>query len=332
MKFFFAILLFFTATFVPVYAVDTSLKNAGFLPSNIWYSRSPFFAGDSVRIYTIIFNGSSEDLVGNVEFFDNNTLIGKSDFSLASGGRTRDVWIDWVAKDGKHVITARLSEVYAVDVGGKKRPIVLENVETAKNEIVVDIDTDKDGIGNKDDLDDDNDTVSDIDEIKNGTDPLKKDSDGNGITDDKELELIEARIQIATGTNNLGIAENAIKTIDSKIPDSVKEKVVTGSNALERFRIDEGYQFRLAKEEKAQEINVLRERARVFDGAPTPTQKEQVTVDTIATSAEKPLAYLSYFVFAILQYFFEYKVIFYVVTFYILYRILKWIIRKIRHR
>ena len=190
MKSFFTILLFFIATAVPAYAVDTPIKNAGFVPSNIWYSREPFFSGENIRIYTVIFNGSSEDLVGTVEFLDNQTLIGKADFSLARGGRIRDVWVDWVVKDGKHTITARLSGVQAIDTGGKKRPIVLENTETAKSELVIDVDTDKDGIGNTDDPDDDNDTVSDIDEIKYGTNPLKKDSDGNGVLDDEEIKLI----------------------------------------------------------------------------------------------------------------------------------------------
>lgn len=332
MKSFFAILLFFIATAVPAYAVDAPLKNAGFLPSNIWYSRSPFFSGDSVRIYTIIFNGSSEDLVGVVEFLDNETLIGKTDFSLASGGRARDVWVDWAAKDGKHIITARLSGVQAVGVEGKKRPIVLENVETAKNELAVDFDTDKDGIGNNDDLDDDNDTVSDIDEIKNSTDPLKKDSDGNGVSDDRELKLIEARAQTATETKNLGIVDNAVETIDSRIPDSVKETVVTGSNIVERFRIGEGYQFRLAKEGKVQEIYALRERERILAGTATSTQRNQTLTDTVVASAEKPFAYVSYFALVVLQYFFEYKVIFYIVIFYVLYRVLKWIIQKVRRR
>ncbi len=330
MKSFFAVVVFFLAIITPVYAVDAPLKNAGFLPSNIWYSRSPFFSGDSIRIYTIIFNGSSEDLVGVVEFLDNGTLIGKTDFSLASGGRARDVWVDWVAKDGKHAITARLSGVYAIGVGGKKRSIVLENVETAKNELNVDFDTDKDGIGNSDDLDDDNDTVSDIDEIKNNTDPLKKDSDGNGISDDKELKLIEARTsQTATGTKNLGIVDNAVETIDARIPDSVKETVSTGSNMVERFRIGEGYQFRLAKEGKVQEITALRERERLTASS---TPHEQSVADTVINSAEKPLAYVSYFALAVAQYFFEYKVIFYVVIFYVLYRVLRWIIQKVRRR
>jgi len=331
MKSFFAILLFFVATVVPVYAVDTPLKNAGFAPSNIWYSRSPFFSGDSIRIYTIIFNGSSEDLIGVVEFLDNGILIGKTDFSLASGGRARDVWVDWVAKDGKHTITARLSGVHAVGTGGKKRPIVLENIETAKNELAIDFDTDRDGIGNTDDLDDDNDNVSDIDEIKNSTDPLKKDSDGNGVSDDKELKLIEARAQTATGTKNLGVVENAMSVVDSKIPEPIKEAVSSGSNIVERFRISEGYQFKLAKEEKSKEIDALNERNRIPTEAIS-TQKEKPFTETVRTEAEKPLAYVSYFVLAVLQYFFEYKVIFYVVVFYILYRALKWVTQKIRRR
>lgn len=335
MKSFFAILIFLFANITPAYAIETPLKNAGFLPSNIWYSKNPFFSGDSVRIYSIIFNGSSEDLVGTVEFFDNELLIGKTDFSLASGGRVRDVWVDWTAKNGKHVITARLASVYTVGVGGKKHAIVLENIETAKSELAVDLDTDKDGVGNNDDPDDDNDNLSDVDEIKKGTDPLNKDTDGDGVSDDKQIQLEEVRLlrnQTATGTKNLGIVESAAQTIDAKIPDSVRETVSTGSNIVERFRIGEGYQFRLAKEGKVQEIYALRERERILAGTATSTQKNQTLTDTVVTSAEKPLAYVSYFAFALLQYFFEYKVIFYVVVFYFLYRALKWVIQKVRRR
>lgn len=335
MKTFFTILLFFVATAMPAYAVDAPIKNAGFVPSNIWYSRDPFFSGDKIRIYTVIFNGSSEDLVGTVEFLDNEILIGKTTFSLANGGRVSDVWVDWVAKDGKHTITARLSGVQAIDAGGKKRPIILEHTETAKSDIVVDLDTDKDRIGNTEDLDDDGDTVSDIDEIKNSMNPLKKDSDGNGVTDDKEILLIEARIlneQNATGTKNLGVVSHAVETIDSKIPAPVKDAVSTGSNIVERFRMSEGYQFKLAKEEKAHELDTLRERDRILSNNASSTQKELPFTDTVIARAEKPFVYVSYLGLAVLQYFFEHKIIFYVVVFYVLYRVLKWVIQKVRRR
>ncbi len=48
-------------------------------------------------------------------------------------------------------------------------------------------DTDRDGLKNNCDEDDDNDGISDLDEIKNGTDPLNADSDGDGVNDGQEL-------------------------------------------------------------------------------------------------------------------------------------------------
>jgi len=48
------------------------------------------------------------------------------------------------------------------------------------------LDTDKDDIGNNADLDDDGDGVTDILEIKNGTDPLKADTDGDGANDKED--------------------------------------------------------------------------------------------------------------------------------------------------
>lgn len=96
-KIFFILLLISGAHFV-AQANEGSVKNAGFVPSNIWYSKTPFFADENIRIYTILFNGSSYDLDGTVEFLDEATgapkIIGKTDFSISGGGRIRDVWID----------------------------------------------------------------------------------------------------------------------------------------------------------------------------------------------------------------------------------------------
>ena len=49
------------------------------------------------------------------------------------------------------------------------------------------LDTDGDGIRNLDDTDDDDDGVSDLDEATAGTDPLKVDTDNDGLTDYEEL-------------------------------------------------------------------------------------------------------------------------------------------------
>ncbi len=320
---------------LPVFgAEEAPLKNAGFVQGNIWYSKTPFFAGDRIRIYTIIFNGSTEDLVGSVEFLDNGTPIGKSLFSILDGGRVRDVWVDWTAKDGKHTITARIVDVSTTDALGKKKIVVLENSEAGKNELQIDFDTDGDGIGNTGDLDDDNDGVPDIDEVKNGTDPLKKDTDGNGISDGKELELIAAKkISAATSTDTLGGIAGAIKTANDAIPNEVRDGFLLSANAIERFRAGEGYQFQLAKEAKMKEIESIKERNKVL-GVSTLAggAQRQGVLDTVSSTAEKPFAYVTLAILTVLQYLFEWKVVFYGVALYVSYRLFKWIIRRVRGR
>ncbi|MES2953556.1 MAG: hypothetical protein V4674_03260 [Patescibacteria group bacterium] len=80
---------------------------AGFVPSTIWYSKNDFYAGDTVRIYTVIFNGSEGDLKGELLFKDNGATIGKSSFSLVQG-RSETVWTDWKPVAGKHSVEASI--------------------------------------------------------------------------------------------------------------------------------------------------------------------------------------------------------------------------------
>lgn len=311
-------------------AAEEPIKNAGFVPANIWYSKDPFFAGDKIRIYTIIFNGSSYDLEGTVEFLDNGALVGKSSFSISGGGRVRDVWVDYKAKEGKHVLSARITSVTASLAGGSKRGIVLDNGESGKSEREVDLDTDGDNVGNKGDLDDDNDAVVDIEEIRNGTDPLKKDSDGDGISDGRELQILLEKKEAA---EKLSVPERGdartiigtIKKVEENIPEPIKEGAWAGANAIERFRVGEGYQARLAREDKAREISEMKKGEAV-------QAKEKGTLDTISNEAEKPFAYVILAILTVLQYFFEWQIIFYGVIFYLLYRLVKFVARRIRDR
>ncbi|HAS84897.1 MAG TPA: hypothetical protein DCS23_02385 [Candidatus Yonathbacteria bacterium] len=303
------------------YSAEPPIKNAGFVPANIWYSKDPFFAGEKIRIYTIIFNGSSYDLEGAVEFLDNGVLIGKSNFALSSGGRVRDVWVDWKATEGKHTMTARITGTIASIAGGAKRAIVLDNTETGKSERDIDLDTDGDDVGNKDDLDDDNDGVPDVDELRNGTDPIKKDTDGDGLSDGKELEIAEnkkaeAEKLITTSVESTGSILGTIKKVEENIPDPLKEGATAGANALERFRVGEGYQVRLAKEEKAREIDSMASRA---PGA-------------VSNTAEKPFAYVMLGILTMLQYFLEWQILFYGVILYVLYRLIRWVAGRIWDR
>lgn len=269
-------------------AGELPIKNAGFVPANIWYSKDPFFAGETVRVYTIIFNGSTYDLAGGVEFLDNGAVIGKTKFSLSAGGRVQDVWVDWKASQGSHTITARLVNVVGDGPNGKQA-VSLGNIETGKSTRVVDLD------------------------------PTVIESQSKA----QEQKIADAK------NKALGKAGDAISTATEYIPAPIKENVSIGANVLEKFRVGEGYQFQIAKENKANDIAVLK--------ASTTTsasilQKSGNVFASVSNATEKPFAYVMLALLTVLQYFFQWQIIFYGVILYALYRAIKWVAKKIQNR
>lgn len=318
-------------------AAETPIKNVGFVPANIWFSKDPFFDGEKVRIYTIIFNGSSYDLEGAVEFLDNGVLIGKTNFSISSGGRVRDVWVDWGATGGKHAITARIIGATASSAGGAKSSVVLDNTETGKSERDVDMDTDGDDVGNTEDLDDDEDGISDVDELRNGTNPLKKDTDGDGMSDGRELEIslknkAEAELILESASTSVSTILQTLRKIDDTIPEPIKTAAITSTNIVERFRVEEGYRFSLAKDKKLQEIKLLSEgKQKTFAQEDEKKDTKDVT-DTVSNATKKPFAYAMLASLALLEYTFKWQVVFYGIMLYVAYRIVKWTVRRVRDR
>lgn len=270
-------------------ASELPVKNAGFVQSNIWYSKDPFYAGDKVRIYTVIFNGSPYDLTGAVEFLDNGTSLGKTSFSLSGSGRAQDLWIDWKVTAGNHTITARLVNIIADGPNGKQ-PVSLPSAETGKSERIVDID------------------------------PVSKEA----------LVKIEAQKVSDAHTQTLGKVNDALQTVNETIPAPIKEAASSSVNALERFRIGEGYQVHLAKEQKQKEIAAIQvaEKLALTDKNKT----VRSATDTMLNTAEKPFAYAVLAILTVLQYFLEWQILFYSILAYALYRIIKWLISFFRNR
>src|SRR3989338_11571345 len=79
--------IIFLLLLAPVFAFAAPLPNAVFLQGGIWYSKAPFFAGETVRVYAAIFNSGNGDISGTVEFLDNQKSLGKSDFFVERGGK-----------------------------------------------------------------------------------------------------------------------------------------------------------------------------------------------------------------------------------------------------
>jgi hypothetical protein len=166
MKWMFSIFLF-GAFILPVFAQEF---NAGFV-QGLWYSEENVFADKTVRVYVAIRNNTGSDLTGTVNFYDNDKKIGSSEVS-ALDGRIIESWIDWTPTAGEHTVSASLSrtKLHAV---GESAEVVTVTDSLAKDALIVDFDTDDDGVGNEEDVDDDGDGISDAVEKRNGTDPLE---------------------------------------------------------------------------------------------------------------------------------------------------------------
>jgi hypothetical protein len=130
-------IVFIGLVFLPnfSYAVET-LQNTGLVPSNIWYSKDPFYAGDKVRIYSVIFSGSSKDLRGRVNFYDNNKLLCTSEFASIAL-RISEVWCDWSVDEGKHSISIKITNPRASVPGETEESVILSSSELKVAERVV---------------------------------------------------------------------------------------------------------------------------------------------------------------------------------------------------
>ena len=167
-----SLLLLCFLVFLPLRAQGALLSNAGFLQGGIWYSKDPFFAGETVRVYAALFNSSSEDIAGTVEFLDNKRSLGMSDFFVERGGKFSQVWVDWNVTEGEHTVEALITKASLVRVGSSSVPVELGQKAAQQSVRKVELDTDGDGIGNTQDTDDDQDGLSDAQERIQGTDPL----------------------------------------------------------------------------------------------------------------------------------------------------------------
>lgn len=212
--------------------------NAGFV-NGLWYSKTPFFAGEEVRIYTVIQNQSGFDITGAVSFFDNGNLLGQSDFSIVNG-RLIEKWADWAVFQGEHEISVKISNTKKIEIGKDPEAIDLISNLPISEKYDVDFDTDGDGVGNKSDTDDDNDGQTDEEEKIAGTNPLvfdkkivpqenpkvteqKKDSVSVNSEDTTVVEKIIDKTTEIAGS----LSETFLETADNtkKVLEKEKEKI-----------------------------------------------------------------------------------------------------------
>ena len=144
--------------------------------TDITFSKQEIFEGEEVRIYARVFNLGDVDVYGFILFQRNGREMADPQPISVKPNTYDDVFINWTAESGTHNIQAKIIGTNLTDENPDNDEAVLDNY-------FVDLDTDKDGIGNGQDADDDNDGLSDEKEIALGTDSLNPDTDGDRIRD-----------------------------------------------------------------------------------------------------------------------------------------------------
>lgn len=101
---FFFLITIATYLCMPWYALAADVP-AGFAPHSIWISKQSATAGDSVRIFTVVYNSATSSLSGTVHFYVDDTDVGTSNVTL-NAGETKVQSLAWLAVAGTHTLQA----------------------------------------------------------------------------------------------------------------------------------------------------------------------------------------------------------------------------------
>ncbi len=116
-------------------AAESAGSATGFIQNDIWFSETKPAEGDTVKIYTALFNGRQEMLSGTMAFYDAGIILGKKNFSVA-GKNVATISVDWNVTAGSHAIYA---EVLAptILVAGKEQSVFLDDSKSEEVKVTV---------------------------------------------------------------------------------------------------------------------------------------------------------------------------------------------------
>lgn len=145
-------------------------------PADISFSYPKPLANQDFRIYATVRNSGQQDARAMVRFFIDNNQIGSDQPLTVAVGKPTTVFVDWQASEGYYRLAAEIINIDPPDgdTGNNRAEI---------KDFLINKDTDGDGKPDTEDLDDDNDGITDGVETINGSDPLRPDTDGDGVND-----------------------------------------------------------------------------------------------------------------------------------------------------
>ena len=167
-------------------ATTTPTVLAGVPKSPLWFSQDPFFAGETVTIYSVVYNSTPYDFSGSLEMKDGTTPVGRKDFTIKAGEGAQVVSFSWRATQGNHTLHAEIVDKNFLSSDQSAFAANVPTLGTGDVKRFADVDTDGDRIGDTLDTDDDGDGLSDVAERKLGTSSTIADTDLDGIPDGKD--------------------------------------------------------------------------------------------------------------------------------------------------
>lgn len=130
MKKYFIIFILFYIIFTPLVYAEVPVTT-GFIPGQIWYSKEPLVEGDTVKVYTAIWNGDDNSLSAKVTFYDKNVVLGTRDIVVPSL-QMQDVSVSWQVTSGDHSISAKIISS-SISTSTQKEQVTLVRNSTAED-------------------------------------------------------------------------------------------------------------------------------------------------------------------------------------------------------
>lgn len=191
--------------------------------NDITFSKANPLDGETVRIYARVFNAGDNDVTGYVIFLGNGKEIADHQQISLKPNTYDDVFIDWKVKSGTYNVEAKISGLNSIDDNTGNNGVI-------KKDFFVDLDTDKDGVGDTKDPDKDNDGLTNEEEISAGTNPLVADTDNDQVND--KVDIFPLDKSEWRDTDNDTIGDNKDTDADGDGLTNKDEITNFGSNPL----------------------------------------------------------------------------------------------------
>lgn len=134
MRIFFILALIFSFG-TPFFSFAQTSQNIGLVEHTIWYSKDPFYEGDTIKIYTLLYNSGTQAVSGTVEFYDGKVILGKKDIIIPPDS-AKDISVSWTVTAGEHSISAKFLNP-TITVKGKQEPIIVDNGVSSERKVFV---------------------------------------------------------------------------------------------------------------------------------------------------------------------------------------------------